>query len=175
MIWCHASFWSPAHPTRWCQWNSTKPDICWMSETPARARRNGSVREDQGHTSNQCVCVCQARQRRDQVTLSCLVFSILDLQHLTPICLPCNAAYHSHLHSPVPPWPHTGCGVGVGCEQVQTGEPAISLMEFTAAMNLVLHTLSLIYHFYNISLWEFMAIYVITQIIQIAINGCNVL
>lgn len=48
-------------------------------------------------------------------------------------------------------------------------------MEFTAAMNLVLHTLSLIYHFYNISLWEFMAIYVITQIIQIAINWCNVL
>lgn len=47
-------------------------------------------------------------------------------------------------------------------------------MEFTAATNLV-HTLSLIYHFYNISLWEFMAIYIITQIIQIAINWCNVL
>lgn len=48
-------------------------------------------------------------------------------------------------------------------------------MEFTAATNLFLHALSLIYHFYNISLWEFMAICVITQIIQIAINWCNVL
>lgn len=38
--------------TRWCQWNCTKPDLCWMSQSPARTRRSGSVREDQSPISN---------------------------------------------------------------------------------------------------------------------------
>lgn len=157
-----------------------KPDPGCISDYPARPRR--IVRKEQVTPGT---TVCQAHQE-PSLSLSWAPSGCSDTNHIILI----TSAFHlgspatySHvpfdslwlylyvLYFPFAP----SLSVWVGGEQVKTGVPAITLMKFTATTNLVLHTLYLIYHFYNTSLWEFMAIYVITQIIQIAINWCNVL